>query len=124
MKAVPELDLGSGESAQYWRDRSGVSYVNVVAPGEDFWAYTRYCFDKNGNLKALSSEFRTAWGWGFRTEGPVLEGVLHPSRSQFFNVKSGKEIARPADADDVSDAMNPEIYPNIKALPFANLLRR
>ncbi len=94
----------------------------MVEPGEDFWIYTRYCFDKGGQLERVGLEVRTAWGWGYRLEGPVMKGVLLANSSGFFSIANDKPISKPASADDIPDALKPRLYLTMNKLPFARLL--
>jgi len=118
---VPELDTDGGQSAQVWHDNQGRPLVYTVEPGEDFWTYTRYCFDKSGQLTRVGFEVRTAWGWGYRLEGAVLGGALHPHSSGFFDTENGQPIEKPKDADGVPGALTPKLYPTFSKLPFARL---
>ncbi len=60
---VPELELGFGESARLWAGGDGNLLIRAEEPGEDFAAYTDYCFNKAGQLVQIRFELRTAWGW-------------------------------------------------------------
>jgi hypothetical protein len=116
---VPALGTDGGKSAQVWVDGQGRPQVYMVEPAEDFWTYTRYCFDKSGQLIRVGFEVRTAWGWGYQLEGAVSGGVQHPHSSGFFSTENGKPIRKPKDADDVPNALNPELYLTFSKLPFA-----
>lgn len=122
VKGISELETNGGESAQFWRENDGGSSVYLVEPGEDFWTFTRYCFDGAGQLRQVSFEVRTAWGWAYGLEGSVVESVLRLDSTQFFNIKTGKQIPRPDGASDVSNALVPVLYLSIAKLPFAQLL--
>ena len=122
IEAVPEIDTNGGESAQFWREKDGGSSVYTVDPGEDFWTYTRYCFDSTGQLSQVGFEVRTAWGWGYSLEGPVVEAVFLPKSTRFFSTENGKPIPRPDGASDVPNALRPVLYLRLTKLPFAQLL--
>jgi len=122
IEAVPELDNDGGESAQFWRESAGGSSAYVVNPGEDFWIYTRYCFDGKGQLVQVGFEVRTAWGWGYKLEGSVVEAVLRPNSSLFFNTESGTTIPKPDGASDIPEALKPALYSTLSKLPFAQLV--
>ncbi|PYU77913.1 MAG: hypothetical protein DMG50_29345 [Acidobacteria bacterium] len=92
--------------------------------GEDFNAYTDYCFGKTGQLLSLRFELRTAWGWGFREEGPIVNGILRPRTSEFFNTKDELAVTKPEQADDVPEALRPHLYARRSRLPFAKLLSK
>ena len=96
--------------------------IRMEEPGEDFAAYTDYCFDKDGQLVALKFVLRTAWGWGFREEGPVMKGQLITQTSEFFDTSSEAPVKRPEQADDIPDALKPSLYVRKSRLPFAKLL--
>ncbi len=121
---VPELQLGFGQLARFWPGPDGRTLIKLEEPGEDFNAYTDYCFSKTGHLLSLRFQLRTAWGWGFREEGPVVNGTLRPRWSEFFNTKDELRITRPEEADDVPDALKPHLYSRTSRLPFAKLLSR
>jgi hypothetical protein len=121
-KAVPELELNVGSAAQVWPGTNGSLLVHVQEPGEDFAAYTDYCFDQAGKLTQLRYELRTAWGWGYRQEGPAAGKNLKPETSEFFDTKTGQHIERPEQASDVADALEPRIYRQKSELPFFKLL--
>jgi len=124
VKDVPELQLGFGQLARFWAGLNGKALIRLEEPGEDFNAYTDYCFGKTGHLLSLRFELRTAWGWGFREEGPVLNGTLRPRMSEFFNTKDEQPVTRPEQADDVPDALKPQVYVQMSRLPFAQLLSK
>jgi len=119
---VPELQLGSGQLARFWPGPNGGALIRLEEPGEDLNAYTDYCFGKTRNLLSLRFEVRTAWGWGFREEGPIVNGTLRPRRSEFFDTMDELSITRPEEADDVPDALKPHLYSRTSRLPFAKLL--
>jgi len=121
-KAVPELELNLGSAAQVWPGTNGSLLVHVQEPGEDFAVYTDYCFDKAGKLTQLRYELRTAWGWGYRQEGPLAGSNLKSETSEFFDTKTGQHIERPEQAGDVPDALKPRIYQKKSELPFFKLL--
>ena len=124
VKDVPELHLGFGQLARFWAGPDGKALIRLEEPGEDFNAYTDYCFSKTGHLLSLRFELRTAWGWGFREEGPIVNGTLRPRTSEFFNTKDGLPVTRPEQADDVPDALRPHLYARTSRLPFAKLLSK
>jgi len=124
VKDVPELELGYGRFARLWAGRDGNVLVRMEEPGEDFAAYTDYCFDKTGRLIQLRFELRTSWGWGYREEGQIAKGVLAPQTSGFFGTKTDQPIAKPEQADDVPDALRPHLYMRKSQLPFSKLLCR
>jgi hypothetical protein len=98
--------------------------IRLEEPGEDFHAYTDYCFVKTGHLLSLRFELRTAWGWGFREEGPIVNGTLKPRTSEFFNTKDELPVTRPEQANDVPDALRLHLYARKSRLPFAQLLSK
>lgn len=122
IKDVPELQLEVGHFASVWEGLDGKGFIRLEEPGEDFAAYTGYCFDKAGRLVALGFELRTAWGWGYREEGPVVNGSLKRQSSQFFDMKNEATITRPEQAGDIPDALKPHLYIQKSRLPFAMLL--
>ena len=121
VKDVPELD-GIGQFARLWTETHGMALIRLEEPGEDFAAYTDYCFDKDGKLVALKFALRTAWGWGYREEGPVTNGELTPQMSEFFDTGNEAPIKRPEQADDIPDALRAHLYVRKSRLPFAKLL--
>ena len=116
------LALDGGISAQLWLGTDGRVFVRIAEPGEDFWAYTEYCFNRSGNLVRVNSERRRAWGWNYRLEGPVESGAIHAATSGFFSTQTDKPIPKPEEADDVSQALIPTLYLETKQLPFSKLL--
>ncbi len=121
--AVPELELDDGTTAQVWAGTEHTQVVRLVEPGQDFWTYTEYCFDSEGTITRIRFEVRTAWGWGYRTELPVVNRVPAKSKQTFFDTKTGQPISRPNDADNIRDTLRPTIVQTTKDLPFASLLR-
>jgi hypothetical protein len=119
---VPALDPNGGISAQLWTGTGGTSFVRTIEPGEDFWIYTEYCFTKGGQLSRVGFELRTAWGWAYRLESPIENGTTHDASSGFFSTQTEKSITRPEQADDVSQALRPTLYPQASQLPFSKLL--
>jgi hypothetical protein len=124
IKGVPEIQLSSGAVAQLWPGSRGNLLVAVEEPGEDFTAYTEYCFDKAGHLVQLRYELRTAWGWGYREEGSFANRKLKPEISQFFKTQTDKPINRPDEADNIPEALKPNIYLKKSGLPFFKLLSK
>ena len=124
VKDVPELELGSGSFAQLWSSRDGNILVSMQEPGEDFAAYTDYCFDSAGQLIGLKFQLRTAWGWGYRKEGAIHKGMLAPEVSEFFDTKTELRIARPEEAADIPDALKPRLYQQKSQFPFFKLLSK
>lgn len=122
VKSVPELELNIGSAVQIWPGADGNLLVHVQEPGDDFAAYTDYCFDKGGNLVQLRYELRTAWGWGYRQEGPLVSDNLKPKIEEFFDMKTGQHIERPNQASDVPDALEPRIYRRKSQLSFFKIL--
>jgi hypothetical protein len=124
IKDVPELQLNAGSAARLWSGGNGNLLIRVEEPGEDFTAYTDYCFDRIGHLLQLRYELRTAWGWGYREEGSFANRKLKPEISEFFSTKTEQLIKKPEQADDVPDAMKPHIYLWKSRLPFFRLLSK
>jgi hypothetical protein len=119
---VPELELGFGESASLWAGQDGHLLIRTEEPGEDFAAYTDYCFNNAGDLVQLRFELRTAWGWGYRQEGSVERNAIAGRASEFFSTVTGDRIPKPQQADDIADALKPHLYLLKTQLPFSRLL--
>jgi len=124
VREVPELANDAGDFAALWEGPDGKFLVLMEGPGEDFAAYTDYCFDRKGRLLQLRFELRTAWGWGFREEGPILKGAVAVQVSEFFDTKTEQPIQRPEVADELPDALKPRLFLHREQLPFFNLLSR
>jgi hypothetical protein len=120
-------DLPNDSEANYaasWTGSEGKVLIMMQGDGEDFGSYTHYCFGKTGELLSLKFELRTAWGWGFREEGPVHNGVLKANVAEFFETTNEKRIRRPRDASAIPEALKPTIYKQLRRLPFANLIQK
>lgn len=124
VKDIPELELGLGQFAAYSTSPEGMALIKLQGPGEDFYAYTDYCFNKAGRLVALRFELRTAWGWGFLEDGSISGGVLRARTSLFFDTENEATIPRPDQAGSIPEALRPQLYPQESALPFVKLLPR
>ena len=124
VEEVPELENDAGESAFLWTSHNGSILVSTQEPGEDFAAYTDYCFDSTGQLVQLRFQLRTAWGWGYREEGAIRKGLLVPETSEFFDTKADLHIAKPEQAADITDALKPRLYLRESQLPFHRLLTK
>jgi hypothetical protein len=124
LKDIPELELGFGESARLWVGLNGNLLIATEEPGEDFTTYTDYCFNNAGKLVQLRFELRTAWGWGYRREGPIIGNALVHPTSDFFSTTTGMRITKPQQADDIADALIPRLYLLKNQLPFSLLLLR
>jgi hypothetical protein len=122
IKAVPALQLDSGAAAQVWLSKDGKALIAVNEPGEDFTAFTDYCFDKSGRLVQLRYELRTVWGWGYRVEGAFAKGKIVPDVSEFFSTETGQPLDRPDGAADIPKALKPRVYHSRLELPFYDLL--
>jgi hypothetical protein len=121
-KDIPTLELGNGAAAFYWPGSDRRFLVTLQEPGEDFGAYTHFCFDRSGHLTAIHFELRTAWGWGFREEGLIKKGKLVVKSSEYFGTKDDQPIKRPDKANDIPEARTPTLYLVKSKLPFAKLL--
>jgi len=119
---VPEVALGAANYAYLWVGRDRNVLIRMQEPTEDFAVYTDYCFDPTGHLVHLKFELRTAWGWGFREEGPILKGLLMARTSEFFSTDTEKRISRPEQAADIADWLKPQLYLRKSRLPFFKLL--
>jgi len=125
LKDVPELELGLGAFAAVWAGRDGNVLITMQEPGDDFSAFTDYCFDKSGRLLQLRFELRTAWGWGYRQEGPIVKGALAARTSEYFSTETEKPIAASPDyADNVDGAIKPHLYLQESQLPFSKLISK
>lgn len=120
---IPQLALDSGSTAQVLQRRKGVPSVTIVEPGEDFWLYTRYCYNDEGQLDGVTLELRTSLGWGHRVEGTVSGDEFVAGRSEFFDTKNGKPVARPLGVADAPAELKPTLYMRVSELPFASLLQ-
>jgi hypothetical protein len=117
-----DINLDEGEVARTWAGMGGGTLVRIESQGEDFSIYTDYCFDKRGALARARFEVRTAWGWGFREEGPVKGGKIAAERNEFFDIQTNSNIAKPESANDIPEALKPQLYLEMVKLPFAKLL--
>ena len=117
-QSVPAPQNDSGESALLWSARDGESLVKMEEPGEDFFICSTYCFSKSGALATVDFELRTAWGWGYRTSGPVTAGALASKVSEFFDTHTGHVLPRPQEADGIAVALKPRLYLDRSELPF------
>jgi hypothetical protein len=124
VKDVPELDNDAGEFALLWTGHDGSILVSTQEPGQDFAAYTDYCFDSSGQLLQLRFQLRTAWGWGYKEDGTIRKGLLVPETSQFFNTGTNVHIAKPEQAADITDALKPRLYLRVSQLPFHRFLTK
>jgi hypothetical protein len=123
LQDVPDLELNNGISARFWQDRSKNRSVMIVEPGQDYWSYTRYCFDSKGELTGVGYEVRTELGWGVRAEGSMFGDGFTPTTLAFFSLKNGRAITKPKGVSDAPAALQPTVYRNVSDLPFAQLLK-
>jgi hypothetical protein len=125
LDSVPELNGDEGGAlARLWSGSNDNLLVSIEEPGQDFARYTDYCFDRSGQLTQVRFELRTAWGWGYRKEGPILKGSLAPKSSGYFSTKTEMRIASPEQSRDIPDALKPRIYLRKSKIPFFSLLSR
>jgi len=119
---VPDLNLDTGMSAQFWqaKNKSGSAYT--VQPGQDFALLTRYCFDREGVLESVDFEVRTPLGWGRRIEGSISGKDFSPRTAEFFDLKNGKAMPKPNGVGEAPATLTPTIYLKVTDLPFAPLL--
>jgi len=123
LDAVPQVVLDSGLTAQFVQHKKSSPSVTVVAPGEDFWTYTRYCYRDDGQLADVSYEVRTTLGWGYRMEGTAFLGGFSANTHEFFRTKDGKPTSRPDGVADAPLGLQPTLYLKVSELPFASLLK-
>ncbi|PYV66066.1 MAG: hypothetical protein DMG97_30545 [Acidobacteria bacterium] len=95
LKEVPTLANDAGKYAGLLPGVDGNSLIVTEEPGEDFTAYTYYCFDKKGHLVQLRFEVQTAWGWGFREEGPIVNRHVSFRGIEFFDTKTEESCRNP-----------------------------
>jgi hypothetical protein len=119
---IPDLNLDSGMSAQFWQERNKSGSAYTVQPGQDFTILTRYCFDGGGALENVDFEVRTPLGWGRRMEGSISGEDFSPRTAEFFDLKNGKAMPQPRGVGEAPAALKPTIYMKITDLPFASLL--
>jgi len=125
IETVPSLSPGEGVSAEIWNERNGALLLRTVTPGDGFWAYTKSCYTRPGYLVYASYEVRTAWGWYYRAEGPIVMERFHRSTAQYFDSTTNQPVVvRPQQPDDNPSMMDPELPMNTRFLPFANLLAK
>lgn len=123
VRSVPDLSLDDGGAvARLWPGSDGSLFIFVEEPAEDFNIGSEYCFDKTGALTQMRFQVKTAWGWGFREEGPVKDGGIAADTKEFFDTEKGGSIARPDEASDIAAALKPHVYRKIPDLPFGKLL--
>jgi hypothetical protein len=119
---VPHVALDSGMTAEYVQQRKSSASVTLVAPGQHFWTYTRYCFDEHGRLEGMSLELRTPLGWGYRMEGTVRKSEFSAGAPKFFRTKNGRSTAKPEGVAAAPANLKPTVYLKVSELPFASLL--
>lgn len=124
IEEVPVLELDAGVAALMWYGSDEKVLISMQEPGEDFGAYSDYCFDKTGRLLQIRFELRTAWGWGYREEIQNTQGKLTKRKSEFFSTSSEKTIPKPEQANDVPEARKPTLYLRMSQLPFSKLLSK
>ena len=123
IRNVPDVNLDDGGAvARAWPGSDGNILVFVEEPGEDFEIGSEYCFDKDGVLSQMRLQVRTAWGWGFREEGPVKEGAMAAATKEFFDTEKNTSIVKPDAANDIPEALKPKLYAKTSDLPFAKFL--
>jgi hypothetical protein len=120
---APQLALNGGMTAELVQQKKNSPSVTVIAPGEDFWSYTRYCYRDDGQLADVSFEIRTEMGWGYRMEGTAFLGGFSANTHEFFRTKDGKPIARPEGVGEAPLGLQPTLYLTVRELPFAPLLK-
>ncbi len=123
MQDVPELNLNSGLAAQFVQRKNASPSVLIVKPVGSYWTYTTYCYKGDGQLAGVSFEIRTELGWGYRMEGTAFLGSFSDNTHEFFRVKDGKPIARPAGVSEAPEGLQPTLYLTVQDLPFAALLK-
>ena len=119
---VPDLNLDSGMSAQFWRDGNKGESAYTVQPGQDFTILTRYCFDRAGVLQDVDFEVETPLGWGHRVEGSISGNDFNARTAEFFNLKNGRAMPQPSGVGEAPADLKPAIYLKMTDLPFAMLL--
>lgn len=122
LESVPDPAGPGAEIAQYSTDANGAPSVYILGFDKDDRIYARYCFDSGNKLGSIGFLVDTRWGWGFRLNGPVVQGAIQVQSSDFFDDSSGATIAKPANADDIAAALKPTLYLETGKLPFATLL--
>jgi hypothetical protein len=114
--------LAGGAAAFVWTGVGGKQFILLQEATEDWDTFTSYCFDPRGRLWRLGYELRTAWGWGFRERGLIASGKLRVETSGFFDTSNERAIPKPESADDIPEALKPDLYLMKSKLPFFKLL--
>ena len=126
VEEVPALGRDNGEQMfAVNSNASGKRSVRLVEYGEDSSTVETLCYDKEGALRSLKYEIRTAWGWGYSEDcllGP--KGGIVRRTQWFFDTASGQTILRPRQADDVPGFLQAKIYRSFDQLPFYALLNQ
>jgi len=121
---LPELDPVAGDLAGIWAGRDGNALITIEEFQDQFASYTDYCFDKTDKLVRVRFELRTAWEWGYREDGRIVNGALVSETPEFFSTKTGQRIDRPAKANAIARALKPRLYIRKSDLPFSALLAK
>lgn len=125
IESVPKLAPGEGVSAEVWRAPNGTLLVKTSAPAKNIEVYTEYCYSRAGYLDYVTYELRTAWGWYYKAEGPLVMSRFRRSTEQYFDSKSNQPlVVRPEQPDDFPQMLIPVLYKRAKLLPFADLLEK
>ena len=111
------------EYALLWDGHDGNLLIRTAKLDKDFAASTEYCFDKMGQLVQLSFILWTP-RWGYRREGPIVNGSIATHTSEFFSENTRLPITKPEQADDFADALKPRLYLLKSQLPFSKMLPR
>lgn len=124
-KDITRIELEHGES--FWvveTTGSGETEIHESVYGEDTGKHQTYCYSKSGVLEAYQLQMNTAWGWAFERLSTRKAGRLVQVSSRFFNIDTGKTIARPELADDLGYWMKPEIYSSLQGNPIVRFFKK
>lgn len=126
IRQVPVLDGSNGEQLVVVKSSvAGSHYVETEMYGEDSAHYQQSCYDRDGALRSLHYEMRTAWGWGYDEVRRLSNsGKLVYRSNYFFETSSNQKITRPAQASEVPDFLKPEIYKTFGSLPITGAFER
>ncbi|HUK46341.1 MAG TPA: hypothetical protein VLW06_02070 [Terriglobales bacterium] len=118
---IPERNIDWSEAGFLERNGQTVA-TEIDGVGQDFSDSSLYCFDDHGKLGRIEREFTTAWGWGYAETDTFKNETVSSHLERYFDTKTHAVIPRPADYNDVHDAMKLKIYTEVKELPFYNLM--
>jgi hypothetical protein len=118
---LPQFVSDEARVAEVWTSPNATIVAIYADLAGDLFPRTYYCFSAAGRPSRIDTEVPTAWAWGYRETDVVQNGRVRKTRSEFYDLASGRKIDLSSGRDLFP--IRPKVFLNLSAVPFAKLIR-